>query len=491
VKKRTKQCATLSSIALALLTQVPVPALAASSQTSTKGAGNSSASDPSNGNGADSSTTGGGGGQSQGSKVTLGSNVGQIEGAVLSDDEIKVCSVKIAESLKAVLLRIKASSAAGESPSLYLYDQAQQQALAPLGVFRVQALAAQDRITKALNQPRPKPLGDTAKQVEFNWIGTIPAAAAALQSVLSLFTTSVGIGGITVSLDDEPLNAEVGGQLVSTVQDLKFYRPSLYFPAAFDDSAIGGSDTLEKLQALTSKRDEAAGLIAQYQAEEGTLTTTLKSLAASKLAPKDLAEKRSDLNNAVTDRIKYVAELQSAVSAVDAVLLPLIGGPDASSSPADKKAADGTTSPPKTGAGGQSTTTTTTVATSTTTTITPSSSSPASATGPAPTKSSADPAPTSPKESTESALGNLLVADALAARILKKNAVLLTLHLPEAGGSYETRANFWTFFGSSPIHYSGGVVATYSAVDGPTGAILDSGTCTAYIGHVAPSEIGH
>jgi hypothetical protein len=57
---------------------------------------------------------------------------------------------------------------------------------------------------------------------------------------------------------------------------------------------------------------------------------------------------------------------------------------------------------------------------------------------------------------------------------LASGSYLITLKMNTAGGSSYTKKNFWTFLGGAPFYVSGGTVASYTLIDGQSGAVLGS-----------------
>lgn len=67
-------------------------------------------------------------------------------------------------------------------------------------------------------------------------------------------------------------------------------------------------------------------------------------------------------------------------------------------------------------------------------------------------------------------------------QMLKDGAALLTAKISVAGGTYYTRKNLWSFFGSMPFFATGGVVINYTLLEGPSGRVLGAGVVPVYGG---------
>ena len=59
---------------------------------------------------------------------------------------------------------------------------------------------------------------------------------------------------------------------------------------------------------------------------------------------------------------------------------------------------------------------------------------------------------------------------------LDKGRSLLVVKLHASGGSYYTKKNIWTAFGTMPFFHMGGTVASFALVAGTTGAVMAAGT---------------
>lgn len=66
------------------------------------------------------------------------------------------------------------------------------------------------------------------------------------------------------------------------------------------------------------------------------------------------------------------------------------------------------------------------------------------------------------------------IRQANVAEILRSGGTLLVAKMDAAGATTYTKRNFFTAFGAMPFYASGGVVASYTLVDGATGQILDT-----------------
>lgn len=71
----------------------------------------------------------------------------------------------------------------------------------------------------------------------------------------------------------------------------------------------------------------------------------------------------------------------------------------------------------------------------------------------------------------------------------KEEAVILVADLQYAGGSYYTRKNLWTVFGSMPFYHMGGATATYILFDGKTGTVLNGGLVPYHGGFVKAKKL--
>jgi hypothetical protein len=66
---------------------------------------------------------------------------------------------------------------------------------------------------------------------------------------------------------------------------------------------------------------------------------------------------------------------------------------------------------------------------------------------------------------------------------------LLAVRLHASGGSYYTKKNIWTVFGTMPFFHMGGTVASYALIDGKTGAVKGAGTLPVHGGFVKASRL--
>lgn len=66
---------------------------------------------------------------------------------------------------------------------------------------------------------------------------------------------------------------------------------------------------------------------------------------------------------------------------------------------------------------------------------------------------------------------------------------LLSVKLHASGGSYYTKKNIWTVFGTMPFFHMGGTVASYALIDGQTGAVKAAGTLPVHGGFFKASKL--
>lgn len=85
-------------------------------------------------------------------------------------------------------------------------------------------------------------------------------------------------------------------------------------------------------------------------------------------------------------------------------------------------------------------------------------------------------------------LANIMQLDLLDTT-LAHQGYLLSAKITSSGGSYYTRRNMWTLFGGMPFFNMGGVVVTYSLVDGSTGNIVAAGVLPVDGGYVKNNKL--
>lgn len=85
-------------------------------------------------------------------------------------------------------------------------------------------------------------------------------------------------------------------------------------------------------------------------------------------------------------------------------------------------------------------------------------------------------------------LANILHLDELSTT-LAHNGYLLSAKITSSGGSYYTRRNMWTLFGGMPFFNMGGVVVTYTLVEGKTGNIVAAGVLPVDGGYVKNNKL--
>jgi len=81
---------------------------------------------------------------------------------------------------------------------------------------------------------------------------------------------------------------------------------------------------------------------------------------------------------------------------------------------------------------------------------------------------------TTPDDKAKVPLAAIIQQDAVRSA-LQGGANLMTAKISSAGGTYYTRKNLWSFFGTMPFFTMGGVVVNYSLFDGKTGFVLSAG----------------
>lgn len=75
------------------------------------------------------------------------------------------------------------------------------------------------------------------------------------------------------------------------------------------------------------------------------------------------------------------------------------------------------------------------------------------------------------------------------AAALDDGGYALIVHIHSAAGSYYTKKNLWTAFGSMPFYVSGGAVASYTLMDGETGHALAGGVAPFVCGYRRASKV--
>lgn len=85
---------------------------------------------------------------------------------------------------------------------------------------------------------------------------------------------------------------------------------------------------------------------------------------------------------------------------------------------------------------------------------------------------------------------NTILQQSSVRNLLREGSPLLIVKIDKAGGTYYTRKNLWTsIFGGMPFFNMGGVVITYSLLDGNTGRVLASDTVPIDGGFVKISKL--
>ena len=74
-------------------------------------------------------------------------------------------------------------------------------------------------------------------------------------------------------------------------------------------------------------------------------------------------------------------------------------------------------------------------------------------------------------------------------KALRSGEMLLIVNLTSVKGSYYTRKNLWTFFGSMPFYHMAGAVVNYSLLSGSTGAVLHAGALTHHSGFMKSHQV--
>jgi hypothetical protein len=424
--------------------------------------GQSLAADDSSKNGGDSqdssgnaSKKGGGDSSSKGgstSGVTVGSNTGVMESYVLADVGLRSCAAKIVGSLPAGI------------KTLVLFDQAQRDMLAALTSFQINSQITSAALSTAI-KGYDDLVGLPADLAAPSGLGAgITAAAPVVGSLISSITTLVGlfradvtIGGTVLTFDDEIIIDEVSRG--ATKAEKAVFRPSVFFADVFDPNAVMGSQVVTELTHLYDQRNQAQTRILDLQSTVTRLNTRLKAAKTD--------SERSHINQYLIPRMAALANLQAAVAVFDAVMAHVITPPQATTPP----------SPPPT-VGSQSST----------------------ANGghdhasdtPAPGGDKKNPPVDTPKASpapSPPSLAALVSAELWLKKFRQAGVGLVTLHTQVAGGGYEAKSNFWTFFGGAKFSYSGGSVSSFSVISATGGNVLTSGSCPAYTGFVRGPDV--
>jgi len=87
------------------------------------------------------------------------------------------------------------------------------------------------------------------------------------------------------------------------------------------------------------------------------------------------------------------------------------------------------------------------------------------------------------------AIGPVLNAMALEERLNATRGRLLWVRLNSANGGYYTESNVWTFLGSVPIHYAGGVVVSYRLIQYDEGRLVEAGIVPVFTGHIRAGSV--
>ena len=100
---------------------------------------------------------------------------------------------------------------------------------------------------------------------------------------------------------------------------------------------------------------------------------------------------------------------------------------------------------------------------------------------------------TTPDDKAKLPLAAIIQQDAVRSA-LQNGANLMTAKISSAGGTYYTRKNLWSFFGTMPFFTMGGVVVNYSLFEGKTGFVISAGAIPLDGGffkvHALPKELG-
>ncbi len=81
---------------------------------------------------------------------------------------------------------------------------------------------------------------------------------------------------------------------------------------------------------------------------------------------------------------------------------------------------------------------------------------------------------TTPDDKAKIPLAAIIQQDATSG-LLGSGAKLMTAKISSTGGTYYTRKNLWSFFGTMPFFTMGGVVVNYTLFDGSSGVVLSAG----------------
>lgn len=81
---------------------------------------------------------------------------------------------------------------------------------------------------------------------------------------------------------------------------------------------------------------------------------------------------------------------------------------------------------------------------------------------------------TTPDDKAKLPLAAIIQQNAIRTELQNGNT-LMTAKITSAGGTYYTRKNLWSFFGTMPFFTMGGAVINYTLLDGKTGIVLSAG----------------
>lgn len=81
---------------------------------------------------------------------------------------------------------------------------------------------------------------------------------------------------------------------------------------------------------------------------------------------------------------------------------------------------------------------------------------------------------TTPDDKAKLPLGAIIQQDAIRTA-LQNGSKLMTVKVSSTGGTYYTRKNLWSFFGTMPFFTMGGAVINYTLLDGNSGVVLSAG----------------
>jgi hypothetical protein len=71
------------------------------------------------------------------------------------------------------------------------------------------------------------------------------------------------------------------------------------------------------------------------------------------------------------------------------------------------------------------------------------------------------------------------------------DSYLLIVKVNKAGGSHYVEKNLWTTFGAMPFYVMGGVISSFSLLEGKTGDLIASGAIPIHSGYKSAKEAGN